>query len=252
MRITLHLWRQRGPEDQGRFETHHVADVLPEMCFLEMLDRLNEQLAVQGQEPVAYEYDCREGICGSCSLVINGIAHGPDRATTTCQLHMRSFRDGQEIYVEPFRAAAFPVIRDLCVDRTALDRVMQRGGYVSFHTGNAPDGNAIPISKQEAEMALDAAACIGCGACVAACPNASASLFVASKVVHLSQLPQGLPERTQRVGRMIAAMDAEQFGSCTNHGECEAVCPMSIPTRLISTMNREYLRAVLQGNASPT
>jgi succinate dehydrogenase / fumarate reductase iron-sulfur subunit len=200
---------------------------------------------VEGKEPIAYEFDCREGICGTCSLVINGAAHGPDQATTTCQLHMRSFHDGQEIYVEPFRAAAFPVIRDLYVDRSALDRVVQQGGYVSVNTGNAPDGNAIPISAPAAEVALDAAACIGCGACVAACPNASASLFVAAKVAHLSQLPQGKPERVERVSKMIAAMDAEQFGSCTNHGECEAACPMSIPMRLISTMNREYLRAVL-------
>jgi succinate dehydrogenase / fumarate reductase iron-sulfur subunit len=218
-------------------------DIRPDMSFLEMLDQVNEQLSVEGQQPIAYEYDCREGICGTCSLVINGVPHGPEKATTTCQTYMRSFRDGDEIYIEPFRAKAFPIIKDLVVDRSSFDRMMQTGGFVSVNTGNAPDGNALPISKQSAEDALDSAACIGCGACVAACPNASASLFVAAKVSHLASLPQGDVERKQRARNMVAAMDDELFGSCTNHGECEAVCPMEISTKHISTMNREYLRA---------
>jgi succinate dehydrogenase / fumarate reductase iron-sulfur subunit len=217
------------------------------MSFLEMLDQLNERLAVEGREPLAFEYDCREGICGTCSLVINGIPHGPQRATTTCQTYMRSFQDGDEIFIEPFRAHAFPVVKDLVVDRSSMDRVVQAGGFVSVSTGNAPDGNSLPISKLAAEDALDAAACIGCGACVAACPNASASLFVAAKVSHLAGLPQGDPERKERVRNMVAAMDAEQFGSCTNHGECEAVCPMEISTKFISKMNREHLRSSLTG-----
>jgi succinate dehydrogenase / fumarate reductase iron-sulfur subunit len=215
------------------------------MSFLEMLDQLNERLAVSGDEPIAYEYDCREGICGTCSLVINGSPHGPRPATTTCQTYLRDFSDGDDIYIEPFRAKAFPVVKDLVVDRGAFDRIHAAGGFVSVNTGNAADGNALPIPKQAAEEALDSAACIGCGACVAACPNASASLFVAAKVSHLAALPQGDVERKERVYRMIAAMDAEQFGSCTNHGECEAVCPMQISTKFISKMNREYLRSSL-------
>ena len=218
------------------------------MSFLEMLDQVNEQLAVEGHEPIAYEYDCREGICGTCSLVINGSPHGPQRVTTTCQTYMRDFHDGDHIYIEPFRARAFPIVKDLVVDRSAFDRVLQAGGFVSVNTGSAPDGNALPISKQAAEDALDAAACIGCGACVAARPNASASLFVAAKVSHLASLPQGEVERKYRVQKMVAAMDEEQFGSCTNHGECEAACPMEISTKVISKMNREYLRTAFVGS----
>jgi succinate dehydrogenase / fumarate reductase iron-sulfur subunit len=245
MNLTLHVWRQKGPQAPGHFETHEVTDVRPDMSFLEMLDQVNERLAVEGREPFAYEYDCREGICGTCSLVINGIPHGPQKATTTCQTYLRSFRDGDDIYIEPYRAKVFPVVKDLAVDRSAFDRVLQAGGFASVNTGNAPDGNALPISKQAAEDALDAAACIGCGACVAACPNASASLFVAAKVSHLAGLPQGQVEREDRVRNMVAAMDEEGFGGCTNHGECEAVCPMEISTRFISKMNREYLRSSL-------
>ena len=243
MQFTLQVWRQQGPDKPGYFEEHQADNVRPEMSFLEMLDQVNEKLAVEGKEAIAYEYDCREGICGTCSLVINGIPHGPNKATTTCQTYMRSFQDGDEIYIEPFRAEAFPIFRDLVVDRSSLDRILQAGGYVSVNTGNAPDGNALPISKGSAEDALDAAACIGCGACIAACPNASASLFVAAKVSHLVSLPQGQVERTDRVQRMVAAMDAEQFGSCTNHGECEAACPMEISTKFIGKMNRELLRS---------
>jgi succinate dehydrogenase / fumarate reductase iron-sulfur subunit len=245
MNVTLHIWRQNSPDDAGRFETYEADEIRPDMSFLEMLDQVNERLAVAGREPVAYEYDCREGICGTCSLVINGVAHGPRKATTTCQIYMRDFEDGDHIYVEPFRARAFPVIKDLVVDRSAFDRIHAAGGFVSVNTGNAVDGNATPIAKQTAEEALDAAACIGCGACVAACPNASASLFVAAKISHLAALPQGRIERKQRARKMIAAMDAEQFGSCTNHGECEAVCPMEISIKFISKMNREYLRSSL-------
>ncbi len=245
MKLTLHIWRQAGSHSTGRFETYDLADVRPDMSFLEMLDQLNEQLVASNTEPVAFEYDCREGICGTCSLVINGTPHGPRNATTTCQTYMRHFHDGDEIFIEPFRAAAFPIIRDLVVDRSSLDRVAQAGGFISVGTGNAPDANALPIAKQDAEDALSAAACIGCGACVAACPNASASLFTAAKISHFADLPQGGPERGERVRRMIAAMDEEMFGSCTNHGECEAVCPMEISTRLIGQMNREYLRSLV-------
>ena len=245
MDLKLHVWRQPGPDSKGHFETYDAKGVRPDMSFLEMLDQVNERLAVDGREPIAFEYDCREGICGTCSLVINGIPHGPQKATTTCQTYMRSFEDGDEIYIEPFRAQAFPVVKDLVVDRSSFDRILQAGGYVSVSTGNAPDGNALPIAKQSAEDALDSAACIGCGACVAACPNASASLFVAAKVSHLASLPQGEVERKSRVQKMVAAMDAEQFGSCTNHGECEAVCPMEISTKFIGKMNREYLHSSL-------
>jgi len=250
MNLTLHVWRQSDAGDSGRFERHQAKDVRPDMSFLEMLDQVNEQLAVSGQEPIAFEYDCREGICGTCSLVINGIPHGPQKATTTCQTYMRSFKDGDEIYIEPYRGQAFPIIKDLVVDRSAFDRIMQAGGFVSANVGSAPDGNALPIPKNAAEEALDSAACIGCGACVAACPNASASLFVAAKVSHLAGLPQGRVERKQRVQRMVAAMDEEKFGACTNHGECEAVCPMEISTKFISKMNREYLRSSLAASTA--
>ena len=245
MKLNLEIWRQEHRNATGRFESYALENASPDMSFLEMLDQVNERLAVDGREPIAFEYDCREGICGTCSLVINGIPHGPQKATTTCQTYMRSFEDGDEIYIEPFRAQAFPVVKDLVVDRSSFDRILQAGGYVSVSTGNAPDGNALPIAKQSAEDALDSAACIGCGACVAACPNASASLFVAAKVSHLASLPQGEVERKSRVQKMVAAMDAEQFGSCTNHGECEAVCPMEISTKFIGKMNREYLRSSL-------
>lgn len=245
MNLTLHVWRQKNAHTPGRLVTYQAQDISPDMSFLEMLDVVNEDLTRKGEEPIAFDHDCREGICGMCSAVINGIPHGPDRGTTTCQLHMRRFQDGQEITIEPWRARAFPVLKDLIVDRSAFDRVIQSGGYVSVNTGGAPDGNAIPIPKTEAELAMDAAACIGCGACVAACKNASAMLFVAAKVAHLDHMPQGHPERALRVRNMVAAMDAEGFGSCTNQYECEAVCPKEIPVRFIAEMNRGYLKASL-------
>jgi succinate dehydrogenase / fumarate reductase iron-sulfur subunit len=245
MRLTLRIWRQKGPADKGRLVTYELPDVSPHMSFLEMLDVLNEQLLEKREEPVAFDHDCREGICGTCSLVINGIPHGPERATTTCQLHMRKFNDGDTITVEPFRAKAFPVLKDLIVDRNAMDRVIQSGGFVSVNTGGVPDGNAIPIAKAEADIAMDAAACIGCGACVAACPNASAMLFVAAKVSHLAHLPQGHPERTQRVLNMVRTMDAEGFGFCSNQFECEAACPKEISGIFIAELNREFRRALV-------
>ena len=223
-----------------RYELDHVS---ADMSFLEMLDVLNEQLIGKGEEPVAFDHDCREGICGSCGVVIDGVPHGPERGTTTCQLHMRSFKDGAEIWVEPWRAAAFPVVRDLVVDRSALDRIIARGGYVSVNAGSAPDGNALPIAKPDADDAMDAAVCIGCGACVAACPNASASLFTAAKIAQFTYLPQGAPERARRVTGMVERMDEEGFGDCSNHGECEAVCPKGIPISNIAIMRREVLRA---------
>ncbi|HWF61839.1 MAG TPA: succinate dehydrogenase/fumarate reductase iron-sulfur subunit [Nitrospira sp.] len=243
MKFTLNIWRQKGPDERGRFVMYEARDVSSGMSFLEMLDSVNQGLIAKGEEPVAFEQDCREGICGSCSLVINGIPHGPDRGITTCQLYMRRFPDGAVITVEPWRARAFPIIKDLVVDRRALDRIMQAGGYISVHTGGAVDGNVLLISKDQAETAMDAASCIGCGACVAACKNASAMLFVAAKVSHLALLPQGKPERTNRVNTMLEAMDREGFGSCGNQNECEAVCPKRISVRFIATLNREYLRA---------
>ena len=243
MRITLRVWRQDGPEDKGRLEKYELPNVSPDMSFLEMLDVLNERLVREGQEPVAFDHDCREGICGACSLVIDGQAHGPEERTTACQLHMRHYADGATIHVEPFRANAFPVVRDLVVDRSAFDRIIAAGGYVSSHTGSAPDGNAIPIDKETADLAMDAAACIGCGACVAACPNAAAMLFTSAKVSHLSLLPQGDPERSRRVTAMVETMDAEGFGNCTNHYECMAACPKGIHVDNIARMNREYLKA---------
>ena len=247
MRIILDVWRQKSADDAGKMMTYDVEDVSPDMSFLEMLDVLNERLLAKGEDSIAFDHDCREGICGMCSLMINGVPHGPERATTTCQLHMRKFHDGQRITVEPWRASAFPVIKDLAVDRTAFDRIIQKGGFISANTGNAPDANAIPISKTEADLAMDAAACIGCGACVAACKNASAMLFVAAKVSHLGHLPQGQPERYERVVNMVEQADAEGFGSCTNTYDCEAACPKEISVRHITRLNRDYLRASLFG-----
>lgn len=243
MRFTLKIWRQRDARDAGRFVSYPVDEVSPDMSFLEMLDVLNQRLALKHEEPVAYEVDCREGICGTCSLVINGMPHGPQRGIATCQVYMRCFADGATITVEPWRARAFPIIKDLVTDRSALDRIMQAGGYISVNTGGAVDGNVILIGKDQAETAMDAASCIGCGACVAACKNASATLFVAAKVSHLALLPQGEPERVRRVTAMMQAMDREGFGSCGNQNECEAVCPKGISVRFIAQLNREYLRA---------
>lgn len=252
MKFTLKIWRQKGPDERGRFVTYEARDVSSGMSFLEMLDSVNQGLIAKGEEPVAFEQDCREGICGSCSLVIDGIPHGPDRGITTCQLHMRRFPDGAVITIEPWRARAFPIIKDLVVDRRALDRVMQAGGYISVNTGGAVDGNVLLISKDQAETAMDAASCIGCGACVAACKNASAMLFVAAKVSHLALLPQGKPERIRRVKEMLEGMDREGFGSCGNQNECEAVCPKRISVRFIATLNREYLRAGVVESGLPS
>jgi succinate dehydrogenase / fumarate reductase iron-sulfur subunit len=243
MNLTLHVWRQSDAADKGRFVTYQAEGISADMSFLEMLDVVNERLIDGGETPIAFDHDCREGICGTCGMVINGSPHGPRPLTTTCQLHMRSFSDGDAITIEPWRAAAFPVLRDLVVDRRAFDRIIQAGGFVSVGTGSAPDGNAILIPKSDAERAMDAAACIGCGACVAACPNASASLFVAAKISHLGLLPQGQAERDPRALHMVAQMDAEQFGSCSNHGECEAVCPKGISLETIARMNRDYIGA---------
>ena len=247
MKLTLKIWRQKSSTDKGSLETYPISEVSEHMSFLEMLDVLNEDLIEKGIEPVAFDHDCREGICGMCSLYINGEAHGPDRRVTTCQLHMRKFKDGDTIFIEPFRANAFPVVKDLVVDRSAFDRIQQSGGYVSVNTGSAPDGNAIPIPKAVAEEAFDAAACIGCGACVAACKNASASLFVSAKVSQLASLPQGQPERDKRVVAMVDKMDEEGFGHCTNTGACEAECPKEISQEYIRKMNWEYHRANIKG-----
>jgi succinate dehydrogenase / fumarate reductase iron-sulfur subunit len=244
MKIILHIWRQKNTQSPGKMVRYEVANVSEHMSFLEMLDVLNEDLTTRNEDPVAFDHDCREGICGSCGFMINGVAHGPQRGTTVCQLHMRHFKDGQELWLEPWRAKAFPVLKDLMVDRSAFDRIIAAGGYVSVNTGGAPDGNALLIEKQKADLAMDAAQCIGCGACVAACPNASATLFTSAKVSHLALLPQGQPERERRALYMVAEMQAEQFGACTNHGECEAVCPKSIKLENIARMNREFMRAV--------
>jgi len=243
MNLTLHVWRQKDANDSGKLERYEATDISEHMSFLEMLDVVNERLLHDGIEPIAFDHDCREGICGMCSLIINGQAHGPQRATTVCQLHMRHFKDGDTIYIEPWRARAFPILRDLIVDRTAFDRIIQAGGFVSVNTGGAPDANALPISKKNADVAFDAAACIGCGACVAACPNGSAMLFVSAKVSHMACLPQGQVERTERVRKMVTQMDHEGFGNCSNHYECEAACPKEISVAFIAKMNREYLKA---------
>lgn len=247
MKLSLKVWRQKNRNDKGQMVDYTVDEVSPDMSFLEMLDIFNEQLIAKGEEPVAFDHDCREGICGMCSLVINGRPHGPEQATTTCQLHMRKFKDGDAVVIEPWRAGAFPVVRDLVVDRGAFDRIMAKGGFVSVGTGHAPDANAIPISKTEADLAMDAAQCIGCGACVAACKNASAMLFMGAKVSQYAHLPQGQPERNRRVLEMVAQHDAEGFGACTNLQECEAACPKEISVRVIAEMNRDYLRATLTG-----
>ncbi|HUF31133.1 MAG TPA: succinate dehydrogenase/fumarate reductase iron-sulfur subunit [Gemmatimonadaceae bacterium] len=249
MHLTLVVWRQAGPNANGAFQRYEMPDVSPDMSFLEMLDVLNERLTEQKQLPIAFDHDCREGICGACGVMINGVAHGPMEGTATCQLHMRSFQDGQTITIEPWRATAFPVVRDLVVDRGAFDRIIAAGGFVSVSTGSPPDANAIPIPKGDADAAMDAAACIGCGACVAACPNASASLFTAAKVTHLGLLPQGQPERARRAVRMVEQMDIEQFGHCTWHGECQEACPKDISIDTITRMNRDYVRAALTGGA---
>jgi succinate dehydrogenase / fumarate reductase iron-sulfur subunit len=248
MNLTLHVWRQKNAQDEGRMETYQARDISEDMSFLEMLDQVNQDLVGKGIEPIHFDHDCREGICGACSLVINGIAHGPNRGTTTCELRMRHFKDGDHIHVEPFRAKGFPVIKDLVVDRSAFDRINQAGGFVSVPTGGAPEANAIPVPKDDAETAMDAAACIGCGACVASCPNSAAMLFVAAKVAHLANLPQGRVERKRRVQAMVDQMQREGFGNCTNYYECEAVCPKEISVKFIAQMNREYLKAVARNH----
>jgi succinate dehydrogenase / fumarate reductase iron-sulfur subunit len=242
VKLTLHVWRQPGPTQPGRF-VQYETEASPDMSFLELLDVVNEGLIARREEPIAFDHDCREGICGACGVVVNGRPHGPLAATTTCQLHVRHFKDGDVVWIEPWRAAAFPVIKDLVVDRTAFDRLVQAGGFITARAGSAPDGNAIPIPKRSADRAMDAAACIGCGACVAACPNASAMLFVAAKVTHLGSLPQGQPERYDRVWSMVQAMDDEGFGACTNHGECMAACPKEISIDCIAQLNRDLLKA---------
>jgi len=241
--LTLKVWRQQGPEKKGRLETYPARDISTDMSFLEMIDVINEQLTLAEKEPIAFDHDCREGICGMCGAVVNGHAHGPEKGTTLCQLHMRHFSNGDTIVIEPWRSRAFKVVKDLVVDRSAFDEIIQVGGYISANTGGAPDGNAIPIPQDVAELAMDAAACIGCGACVAACPNASAMLFVGAKVSHLGLLPQGRPEAAKRVQSMVSRMDALGFGNCTNEAECEAACPKEISITNIARLNREFLKA---------
>ncbi len=245
MNLTLKVWRQPNADSRGAMKTYDAPGISPEMSFLEMLDVVNECLEEQGEEPIVFDHDCREGICGACGMVINGVAHGPQAGTTACQLHMRLFKDGDEIYIEPWRATAFPVLRDLIVDRSALDRIVESGGYISINTGSAPDANEVPVPKLNAELAFEAAACIGCGACVAQCPNGAAQLFTSAKVSHLGLLPQGQPERYSRVEKMVTQMEDEAFGSCTNHKECEAVCPKEISIDFIARMNRDFLQAKL-------
>jgi succinate dehydrogenase / fumarate reductase iron-sulfur subunit len=243
MKVHLKVWRQKDRQSSGAFEHFEVDDIQEDMSFLEMLDVLNVRLEEQGKEPITFESDCREGICGACSLVINGRAHGPEKRTTACQLHMRSFEDGASITIEPWRAKAFPVLKDLMVDRGSLDRIIQAGGFISARTGSAPEANAAPIAKDEADRSMDAAQCIGCGACVAACPNASASLFTAAKIAHLAHLPQGQPERLERAQSMVEQMDKEFFGSCTNYGECQDACPKGISISFIAEMNKDFVRS---------
>lgn len=243
LNLTLKVWRQENSEAQGKLKSYDAPDIPEEASFLEMLDIVNERIIAGGEDPIHFDHDCREGICGMCSLTINGVPHGPEKGVTTCQLHMRHFKDGETIFIEPFRANAFPVLKDLVVDRTAFDRIIQAGGYISVRTGSAVDANATPISKEDADTAFDAATCIGCGACVAACKNASAMLFVSAKVSHLNHLPQGAPEKHQRALKMVETMDAEGFGNCTNQYECEAVCPKSISADHIAKLNRDYALA---------
>jgi len=245
MNLTLHVWRQKNANAEGKFVTYQAQNISPDMSFLEMLDVVNEELITTGQEPIAFDHDCREGICGMCGLMINGMAHGPERATTACQLHMRHFKDGDTIYIEPWRARAFPVVKDLVVDRGAFDRIIQSGGFISASTGSAADANAILVPKKNADLAMDAAACIACGACVAACPNASAMLFTAAKVSHLALMPQGQPERYERVLNMVETMDEEGFGGCTNIGECSVACPKEISMDFIAMLNRDLIKASL-------
>ena len=245
MNLTLHVWRQASATTKGQMVRYETRDISPDMSFLEMLDVVNERLTAEGQVPIAFDHDCREGICGSCGMMINGVAHGPMAGTATCQLHMRSFADGATIYIEPWRSRAFPVVKDLVVNRSALDRIIAAGGYISVRTGSAQDANTIPVPKQAADDSMDAAACIGCGACVAACPNGSASLFTAAKISHLGLLPHGEPERYRRAESMVAQMDAEGFGHCTLYGECQDACPKEISIDTIARMNHDYLRAAM-------
>ncbi len=246
MKLTLYVWRQSAPTTSGKMERYEATDVSPDMSFLEMLDVVNEGLVESGQMPIAFDHDCREGICGSCGMMINGVAHGPAKGTATCQLHMRSFQDGAEVYIEPWRSRAFPVIKDLVVDRSALDRIIAAGGFISAATGGAQDANSLPVPKHDADDAMDAAACIGCGACVAACPNGSASLFTSAKISHLGSLPQGQPERNRRATRMVMQMDAEGFGHCTLYGECQEACPKDISINNIARMNRDFAVATVK------
>ena len=250
MKLTLNIWRQKNRADSGRFETYELAEVNPHMSFLEMMDVLNQDLIERGDEPVAFEHDCREGICGCCGFVVDGVAHGHQKGTTVCQLHMRHFSDGDEVTIEPWRAKAFPVVKDLVVDRSAFDRIMQAGGFISARTGSAPDANATPIPKREADLAMDFAECIGCGACVASCPNGAAMLFTGAKIAHLGLLPQGQPERERRALAMVEAMEREAFGACTNFRACEAVCPKEISISAIARMNKDYRKAFLAAGAT--
>lgn len=252
LNLKLKIWRQKGPNDNGSFMEYNAKEISPHMSFLEMIDVVNIDLVHKGQEPVQFDHDCREGICGSCAMVINGNPHGPDRGTTTCQLHMRRFNDGDTIVIEPFRAKSFPVIKDLVVDRSAFDRIIQSGGFISANTGNAQDANSLPVPKENADLAFGAAACISCGACVAACPNASASLFVGAKISHLGHLPQGQPERQKRALSMVLQMDQEGFGSCTNIGACSRACPKDISLETIARMNRDFLKAAVMERPKPS
>ena len=252
MNLILHVWRQKNATSPGCMVSYEARDISEHMSFLEMLDVVNENLIAKGEEPIAFDHDCREGICGMCGFMINGVAHGPQRGTTVCQLHMRHFKDGDELYLEPWRARAFPIVKDLAVDRSAFDRIIAAGGYVSVRTGSAPEANSILVPHDKAELAMDAAACIGCGACVAQCPNASSSLFVGAKISHLGLLPQGQPERDRRALAMVVQMTGEQFGYCTNIGECEAVCPKKIPLDVIARLHRDYLGAALTQRRKPT